>query len=800
MHVRHIAFVLTALLCGVAEPARAAERLTFKALAKMPYAVLAEDPPLHAGSNTFGGVKDPTASGGTCIRCTPKSSHWSVQWHIPPGTFAKGVKYSFYVRIRTRKTGGKGNALGFGAYDLSGRKHFLPNHLVPARAVPDMAWRVYKIGSFVIGDSCRWYVYAGISHENRENVPEAWVDGFVAVPEVTKENEKLLKANAESLRLARLRLERLHERLAEHSPAYSPQLTERFAFGSYLAQEQITGTARVFGDSFLRAFERAAEFHVRNYMDTICITNCTSDEKRLAPILDIAARYDIGIVPGAVVPIGASEEKIRAFYFRRVTRFRDNAHLLSWFMFDEPDTHLFAPLMTAKLAIDAISPGQSGILVLNNGPPIAKYGPHLPVVLTDVYPISGRKRNPWLIGPWVRKSCAVTGRPVWMIPQAVGAIKKKALKRPTAGEFRLMTYSALANGATGFLYYHYMHRPVWAMDRYVDPRYHGGIERENLVNSFEAPDPVMMPEAKRIGRRLSAVGPLMVGATFAGTEGIEINSRKVAIVGGKTLPALAATVLKKKDDTFVVPWNNDPSKAVVGRIKLGKLLTGGKRLYDLFSLGEAKMKNNSLMLKLEPGDGRVYLAATQERWLLAKRKILAKRWEKERAIFKLDLGLAQKSGLEIARVESRLKAADSQAASGLHEKALDALTECGKMLEAVRRSEPTFAAVRGDLKAVQDILGCLEEMLQQEDFFFNDAVRERGRVHLKKAGTLYFSLLERFRRGRWREAAKEIGTLMTLVNGLEGKIFEKKAGSLSDPKGPSEYERKCGECNPDKWL
>jgi len=174
------------------------ETFAFENLRGKPYALVADDKILHRSiiSHTRSDVRESDTYGRTCIAFTPKAGIGDAMWKSGPHTFAMGVTYTFYGRMRARKTGEKGYAFGFDIYEKLPVRKRLVRTLVAARDAPNMEWGVFRIGEYTPTRPLGWRIHAGIQHDNGQNVPEAWLDCLIAVPKVTPENESRLKEHA----------------------------------------------------------------------------------------------------------------------------------------------------------------------------------------------------------------------------------------------------------------------------------------------------------------------------------------------------------------------------------------------------------------------------------------------------------------------------------------------------------------------------------------------------------------------------------------------------------------------------
>ena len=715
-------------------------------------------------------VKDPTALEGTCIgMIAERNGTWDNQWNFRLKGIAFGVPYDIYVILKVRKTGEEGNAIGFGLYDSAG-KLGIKEVAVPAREVKNMTWQAWKIGTFTCSQGFRGYPYGGIVTNNGANVPEAWFDKFIGVPAVNAQTEPLIKAFNERVKAHEIALAALKEELRTHPVLQPKRLLERFAFGVYFAYEQFYQSAGLFGEKWQDRFERSCEDFVRCYMDSVPMVNCPwSSYPKMDDLVRIAEETGVDIMPGAgSVPAGEGfaqdQEKILV---PLVKRYADRPSLLTWYLWDEPDRTKFRAIMNARLICDSISPDKSATLIPCTRETVELYGPYLPVFMPDYYPVRYNNRNPWAIADWVRFSREKTGRPVWMMHQNYGNLKGKGNAAcPTVGEFKLMSYLAVAEGASGLMPYHYYNKSIWMVERYAT---RGVLEQRNFTNAFEVHDK-LWPVHKEIGRRMTAVGPLLLGAKYLGSEGLSITAPEITIAKEQKAQALLARVLEQPTgERYIVIVNNDPNNETRGEVKVKNLKSG---LFELFELKPAKAPNGNISLTLPPGECRIYLAGSGDQFKKVKGLILRNRCRRERLIAKLEIRAAKKMNVELGRAIRRLAEAEAKENAGELDTALTLYLDSAQAAVAAVDADRDLAAAKKNLLDAQTILGKLDDRFEESKLLFVTESRLKARKLFFDTGKEYFRLLNLLRSGD-RKIVAETEAIAKRAATLDEEIFGK---------------------------
>ncbi|MBM3840165.1 MAG: hypothetical protein FJ398_19800 [Verrucomicrobia bacterium] len=176
--------------------------------------------------------------------------------------------------------------------------------------------------------------------------------------------------------------------------------------------------------------------------------------------LDAAQTADLKVLASLPTPAGP---KFNALAVRRaVGAFDSHPALWGWYLIDEPDVGKVSPdeVRAAQRFIESIPARKPTALVIYQGPTALDYANIADITMIDRYPI------PWLplanVPQHVRMVRLALGKkkPLIAVIQAFdwNAYREELpgeqnLRPPTYEELRCMTYCALAQRATGLLYY-----------------------------------------------------------------------------------------------------------------------------------------------------------------------------------------------------------------------------------------------------------------------------------------------------------------------------------------------------------
>ncbi len=511
----------------------------------------------------------------------------------------------------------------------------------------------------------------------------------------------------------------------------------------------ISGGVQLFADS---SKEKINKFNTE-------IKTCEDNNIKTIPMTYFSPYYK-------PLALDVCEKAIRTI----IASHKDSNAVLAWKLIDEPaktDSAIKQYLWAKKIyeEVDQKHPLTTG--ASNFGGRWEKYKT---VSIFDRYPLRENQYNPWQIADVTRATYDMAHGPVWPILQAFGDINNESngeYRMPTISEFRLMTYGALANGAKGILYYAWSARPTWTR-----------MSSAGIVDTFEKGRGGLWKEMQRIGYQLTAIGPLLLTTDLIRKPRLKIEAGTVDTAWGMKRKVIAVGVRqdKKQKMTYLVIYSNDPKKNQTGNITLNSSMLRGKKLYNLYSLKEVPLKNNSFTISLDPGDGKIYLLASPKKYSLAKQKIFKNRFNTRKEIIKYDVYLALLSKLVPESMVSEFNKADNM-------KKLDALKS--KLKKAMAQDK--FVKIKKKLSAVQNKLSAINALIEQK-ITSQESLEPKGiqsrfikrefnpadplvRAYMDatiELGSWYFCLQTMFHMGRY----SDIGYDTARLDRLTTKLYE----------------------------
>jgi len=161
-------------------------------------------------------------------------------------------------------------------------------------------------------------------------------------------------------------------------------------------------------------------------------------------------------------------------------------------------------------------------------------------------PVPQEDKGPWAVADIVRYARKLGANRIWSLPQFFGS---SSWRPPNREEFTIQIFSALAEGATGFIAYAHVGHPKW---------FKQNSEYGRLVDLYGNPS-AAWDEMQRLGLYLRSAGPLLIGCKRLADEAVkaETNSFVVSNVGRKT-PILVARMFldKKRGARYIVVYNS----------------------------------------------------------------------------------------------------------------------------------------------------------------------------------------------------------------------------------------------------
>ena len=475
----------------------------------------------------------------------------------------------------------------------------------------------------------------------------------------------------------------------------------------------------------------------------------------------LCRRYGVFVLPY----IGGDVAQLRS----AGAALKDESAILGWYIQDEPNPDFLPQFQDCKAALREVAPGQPALCLFYRPDAAADFAPHQPLLLTDCYPLAygaeGSSIGPHFAvrsGPlmlsrdlgkfnmwgnrgileWMDLCRTLCGdRPHWITLQAFesgdGALVR--WRQPTAPEIRLQTYLALAGGAKGINYFRY----ELLADAYGQPRpaLHG--ERTPLLE-----------EIGRLGAELTPLGPLLIDAEVAEPLTILTTLRPTAEPG----PRVDVRRLRSKtrEVEYLVAFNNDVLVGASAQINLSSGFLRGRRVYDLRRLEAVKTEAlpgaETMTVALEPGEGRIFLVASDAEYQSDARTVLRGRCLNEAAVLDIDYALAEKSQLDLASVTPLRTRYQRCLAASQYPEALSLVRQCSGALQNAMEHSSDFRAVKQDI-------GYMKETLAQ---LAGEPGQFKGRL-----SAAYRSLLGRFWNGEAHSVRRQAGDLRELVEKVD---------------------------------
>ena len=309
--------------------------------------------------------------------------------------------------------------------------------------------------------------------------------------------------------------------------------------------------------------------------------------------------------------VGLYRPRVRKMEFdrcvERVERFRKHPALLAWHTMDEPGWEKEGDpgeryMPAAYKVIKEHDPDHPVTAVVCHFADAGRFEDSVDVLQADYYPVppipagnfsgTGFRGIKIYVDAWRKASGGK--KPFWFVAQAFDYSLLKEDKDippewrrfPTRRELRTMTYTAVASGARGVLY--------WSLSRLRNAREGSAV---TAADHWE--------RLKSVTLELKQLMPLLTAET---PETIQTKDRVVAMVksDGKDTYIILANYERKPTETVLdVPGISDAT--VVG----------------VFGEESARVKNGKLAISLEPIESRVYRVVT-DRGHIRKGRIATK--------------------------------------------------------------------------------------------------------------------------------------------------------------------------------
>lgn len=361
--------------------------------------------------------------------------------------------------------------------------------------------------------------------------------------------------------------------------------------------------------------------------------------------LDQAAQYDILFMPQSYIgnryannEVKAwSDEKLRAEMLKIVRRFKNKTHLLGWYLEEETPVELAPICLKQKRWVEEEDPRHSVWNTFNSSPSTVEFGAAYSVVTADHYPINGSNPNPWAVPEYLARVVPKFKQPYLLVDQIFAGAGWTV---PTLGQWRLMAYGAMAEGAKGFFHFFYSpDHPLYRMRE--GERLHGG-----MVDVYGTPSPIYREIERRLGPDLFSFGELLRTCHPASVPaGIRVECATVEDALERELPAIAVRRLSDTTGGYEILalYSNDPDKAQFGTLHIPPKWLGDRIVMDLsahsrniLSQTAIQVEGERVPVRLEPGDGRFLAVVTKQQSGELIRRMQARRFEALRKMVEFD--------------------------------------------------------------------------------------------------------------------------------------------------------------------
>lgn len=401
-----------------------------------------------------------------------------------------------------------------------------------------------------------------------------------------------------------------------------------------------------------------------------------------------------------------------------------------------------------------------------------RYKDELAINVFDLYSIRRSAQDPWAPGDLTLKlKRRFPNKPIWGILQAYGSRDRRF---PTVGELRLMTYATVANGATGVFYYTY-----------------SNSGEEALVDAFGTPS-ALWEEMEVVGRRLTAVGPLLLNARW--------GENQERVQGGKTIldaderprPLIESTILKRPDlkGAFVFVYNNDPKNRSEDSLVFSKEFIGDGALYDVCDRIPLPLERQARAFQLDAGEGRLLFVGSQDEFKRISEHVERNRWLGEFEKFTYFASpIIRNEVQDLAEARDLVKRGLELAKRGNCPEALRSLETARGLFVENKNRNTQFAKAEAALKTIRcnlssSLNACVRdsgsEHFLSTEFFGKKKHFNAYKQLLIRLGRCYFTLDSYFRQGQARRYGGDIQELLKITSAFHDFMKDSSEADHTD--------------------
>lgn len=426
--------------------------------------------------------------------------------------------------------------------------------------------------------------------------------------------------------------------------------------------------------------------------------------------LDKMAEFGMRLVPSTYVTQHYIPDATREDSLEAMTRVadicRDHPGILAYLLVDEPQPQDAEDFYWGKAEMERLDANHACMCFCNNLTAMREYAATLPILGLDTYwlrTIPSLDPGCWAYADTVDYARRLGGRRIWVLPQSAGWSVQRAV---TGEEFRVATFSCLAEGATGFAPYAFIERPRWHTAR---------NERKRLIDPFGNPYPAY-EEMKRLGPNVRSVAPLLIGAERlpesavgaripSGPPSVRMKHMIVSNVG-RERPLGQARMFQdaKREARYVVAYNNSTRYPARPVFRFAKVAPGDE-LLDLFSARKVPIEKGGFRLSLSPAEGRVLALAKPAVLDEVAAEVAQNRYEIERDLLDLEIRFAKRMGTDTAPAEKLAAEAANLAKEGKGLEAVQTVADATRELARLNRANAPLRMVEGAIAQSRVLLG-----------------------------------------------------------------------------------------------
>jgi len=400
-----------------------------------------------------------------------------------------------------------------------------------------------------------------------------------------------------------------------------------------------------------------------------------------------------------------SEEELKAAMTKIVKRFTESRGMLAWYLEEEPGPERAMPYLKEKRWIDEADPNHSCLMIFNAESGLDAIGPAQSVIFRDIYSIHRPPlQNPWTVPVQVARHAGKFEQPFVLTIQAFGG--ERLWSVPSLGQYRLMAYGALVEGAKGIHHFLYSTRPFFDQKLPVEQSLYGG-----LVDPYGTPTELHEEVADTLGPMLFSIGELLrTCRPSGGPDPVSITSRQVIDIMDYKRPAIAHRFLDDREKRYQILglYNNNPDGEEAGTIEFNRDSIGENRLLDLTKQSEDLasghvhlVDSTKIDVKLAPGGGHFFALVPKAEVDGVLERMRRVRFDAVRRMVQFDIHWLDKIGKGNAQWSAALSSAKESLENGNGAEALSKLLKIDADLHRFLGEEKSIRSVTDSLTATR---------------------------------------------------------------------------------------------------